>query len=637
MNEGAAEARSRALVVVRDRPEAEALLAVGPIPPRAEVVAGTGAAHTTLTARGVDCCPPGAAALGPCVETQAREQIRRLAQRLRQVKALTTDGLPLGALLWGPLFRALTPLVTSLRAADVILARERPTELLVPIASSRAAVVASLDHFEGLAVSAEAHGVPCRALGPPAGASAASLLRLWRVWRTWHGLRLLLRAFAWPRVLRGPRPEPADIVLSPWSAAELAALRPVAAALVEAASTVAAVESPAYYAAQPAVGRPDTGVPLHLLGQFSATGDWLAARRAGAAAARVVAGLIADGTIPELLDSERSQLLPRMGALRRLPVVLGWEAAYAALTHAASERCLRSLGARAVVVSKCRGVEMAAFLAAAAGLGLPSAFLPHGLYRKDPIWRDVQATVVLADGPHLATLLTSRGHPAETVAVVGPPKYDAALRRLRTGRDSICRELGLDPAHRFVCVAATGEPTFASAACAALAPEAAARDWRILVKLHPRFSGPQDRRDVHRAAGARARLFTHVDPLLVYAVSEALVTGVSTSAFEAMIVGTPVVYMGSLEQDRVHGYAAAGAAAHAPTSHALAEVVAEVVESPQRRAELIARGREFAARHFAGLDGRAAERCARAVRALAGGATAAEVIADLASAAQGPP
>lgn len=630
MTEAAPEAESRALVVVRDVPEAVAVAAVRRLPRGAMIVAATEAAHQALIAHGLECHPPQDFGLGPHVRTQAREQIRLAAEHLAQDQSLTVERVPLGRLVWGPVFRTLTPMMTALHLADRIFARARPDEVLVPLAPSREAVMFSLDHLDGVTVSAESPATPCRPLWPPGSQLGRLLARSWRLWRALSTPRLLARSFLWPRVSAWGHPPPADIVLSPWSAAELASLRPVAGALLARRASAAAVESPAYYADRSARAHPDQTLPCYPLGRFSAAADWLAARRAAKAAARAVRGLIADGTLPGLLDPARSHLLARTGALRRLPIVLGWEAAYAHLTYAATRRCLEHLQARAVVVSKARGVEMESFVLAVADLRLPCLFLPHGLYADDPGWPRIPATLVAADGPHLVNVLTSRGHPPDSLAIVGPPKYDAALRALSAGRDALCRELGLDPAHRFVCVAATGDPRFARTACRALAAKAGDRGWQLLVKLHPRFTAPQYRQELLKASGGRARLVADADSLLVYAVSQAVVTGVSTSALEAMVAGVPVVYMGSLESES-YGYAAEGAAAHAPNADGLATVVAEAVESAERRAQLIARGREFAARHFGGMDGRAAERCAQAALALADGASVPEVISLVSS------
>jgi len=600
------------------------------MPRGAVIVPETRAAYECRTAKGFECLPPQAVGLGPHIRTQAREQIRHLAQRLLEARALDTDDVPLTRLLWDPLFRALTPLMTALYTADLVLTQQHPAELLVPIAPSRPVLMQSLDHLDGLTVAAQALGLPCQALWPPDMGLGRLLPRLWRLWRLLAGSRLLIRGFLCPRFSPQPRPASADFVLSPWSAAELASLRPVAAALLEAGSTVAAVESPFYYAAS-RIARPEAMLPRYLLGRFSRAADWWPARRTARAVAKAVKALIANGTIPQLLDPGRAHLLPQTGALRRLPIVLAWEAAYARLAYAAARRCLTHLRTRAVVAAKCQGVEMSSLLAAAGDLGLPSVFLPHGLYADDPSWHRIPATLVLADGPYLAEILASRGHPPEALAIVGPPKYDSALSARQAGREPLCRQLGLDPAHRFVCVAATGECQFALAACAALVQEAPARGWRLLVKLHPRFSGPHARRDLQQAAGPQAQLFSDVDPLLLYAVSDLVVTGVSTSAFEAMLVGTPVVYMGNAEEE-VYGYVTSGAAAHAPDAARLPQVVAEVLESPARPSDLIARGCQFVASHLAPLDGGAAERCARTARALADGATIAQVLADLARA-----
>ncbi len=618
-----------ALILAPDVGEAEAL-PVAAVPFGATIVAGTQAAHERLGSLGLEGRAPEALGLGPHIRRQARERIRNVAQCLCDDPALTVEGAPLGRFIWDPLFRALTPLMTGLLAGDVVLERHRPSQLLVPVAASPSAMMRSLEYLDGVSAVAESRGVACGALWPPAAALRRTLRRLWRPWRVAAGSHLIVRSFLLPRLSPCRRPREADIVVSPWSAAEQASLLPVAEALLARNARLAAVETPHYYALAPTGARAHEAVPRYLLGCFSRGADWAVALRAARSVAAHVKARIADDTVPALLDRDRAAGLAEAGALLRLPIALAWEAARARLSYDASRRCFDQLGARLVLASKCRGVEMSPFLIAAASLGTPSVFLPHGLYADDAAWRAVPATLVLADGPLLAEILISRGQSADALAIVGQPKYDAALSAVPAGREALCHGLGLDPAGRFVCVAGTGDAGFARSACASLAPEAGRRGWRLLVRLHPRLANEGERRRVREAAGTEPLQFPDDDPLLLYAVSQVVVTGVSTAAIEAMLVGTPVVYVGGLEED-VHGYAEAGAVARAADPSHLASTVAEVMDAPSRRAELIARGREFAATRFVGTDGRAAERCAGAILALANGASVTDVIASLAA------
>ncbi len=274
-----------------------------------------------------------------------------------------------------------------------------------------------------------------------------------------------------------------------------------------------------------------------------------------------------------------------------------------------------------------------AFLAAIRPFGVPSIHVPHGVYVKErlvgaDVHGGVHTDVVAAGGPVQREWFVARGVATDRLVVTGNPAWDRLCGRRRDEFPPLALPpgpvvtvatswLGTVCAHQEFMAAQHDSWTRAALAGAARLKRARP-DVRVVVKLHP--SAPADEaarlQTLAVAAGVVPDLVTSGDAAPILARSDVLVTLPSTIAIEAMLLGTPVVAP-EFEYDglAVETTEATGAAVAA----ALERVLGPYGRSPV----FAARRAFFLARYNGPSDGRAGERVAALVDAVAARAGAA--------------
>ena len=164
----------------------------------------------------------------------------------------------------------------------------------------------------------------------------------------------------------------------------------------------------------------------------------------------------------------------------------------------------------------------------------------------------------------------------------------------------------------------------------------------FLVKLHLK-----DRPEYYRAALARPGqrlLFVQAgrDADLPSSIVDwlqncrAVLTGASTVATEAMLMGVPVVTMDFQREIRGVDFIEAGATRHVTTFEQLAAAVNELLQGEALPADLAASVQRYLAENFHTLDGRASDRGAVALLELGGLALGGAAASNAASSAHLP-
>ncbi len=422
----------------------------------------------------------------------------------------------------------------------------------------------------------------------------------WRIGGWWQGERRIQRSFVAParRGLRedeaGSAKGPPWAVVSPCSGAEIGALAPL---LEEWQSSgefrPLLVEVPQYYAPATAgyVGRADwQGRAIQPLGAWMPREALL--ERGLVARELAARSLQKQEALVEAL-TWRGISLPDLPSVQmRLQRLTQREAPYACLAYRSAEELFRRVRPAVLVVAASFGPEMRSLMLAARAQGVPVAYLPHARHVDDPRWGWTDADLVLADGPAFAEQVIRRGQPEETVRVVGMPKHDRFVRLLAESDAAAAKGvLGLDADRDYVCLAATPELERDAAFC------------------------PAVRERLLAAAGGEVPLLVDCDPLLAFRASAVMVSGRSATGLEAMIAGTPVIYLGPREED-TYGYEESGAALAVRRPEELPAALARVLDEQGLRTQLIARGAEYAKRNFGELDGRATQRAVALIREL---------------------
>ncbi len=508
---------------------------------------------------------------------------------------------------------------------EAILEQHRPAEVHVPAPVRRGYYMADEMLAESVRLVAERRGTPVRQIGPAIRRTRAALHGLkWRV-----GLALSrnrhLRQASLTTPSRPPTLGPAasdrrgTICVGPCWGAELQSHQAVSDALRQRGWRLAFFEIPSYYSRpdwRPDV-LPESVTPVGAWGGSQAfvravrASEELYERLADVDAARRHQHVFRTLGV-NLLDSSylRSRLLRLATSEARLGVAM----------HVCGRAMCDALKPDLLLCVKGEGPDVRGIMDGAQQAGVPVVFMPHGINADDPRWADIHADLVLAYGDQFAEVIARRSGGKIPTTVIGTPKYDSFFREAQK-RDlaQVRADFGMPPHPLWIGVATTDRPEQDLENTRAARSFADSHgDVGVLVKTHPRLSQPELVQRFREAAGPDGVVLSKVDTMQALWCCDAIVTGVSSAAIEALAAGRPVIYVGNPTDD-IHGYAREGVVVSVPTPAEVPTTLAHLSADSETLASLVRQGREFAARRLGPLDGEATERAVAEIEGLATG------------------
>ncbi len=269
--------------------------------------------------------------------------------------------------------------------------------------------------------------------------------------------------------------------------------------------------------------------------------------------------------------------------------------------------------------------------------GLPTAGLQHGFiyrhwlnYRHEPDEMQPSATrptdrgfprpdvTLLYDG-YAERHLREAGHfPPASLQVTGSPGLDTLMERMaRLTADDLAavrHEVGAGATDRLVLVAtkfAQIQAVFADLVRAA----GGVPGVRLVVKCHPAET-PEAYLDASQDAAHVTVAPASADLARLVAAARLVVTVNSTVAIDALVLGVPALVVAL--PNNLTPFVDAGVMMGAPTAADIGPTLARAVDDERWRAQAHEAARAFLAQHRMLPDGRAAERAANAIVALAG-------------------
>ncbi len=250
--------------------------------------------------------------------------------------------------------------------------------------------------------------------------------------------------------------------------------------------------------------------------------------------------------------------------------------------------------------------------------GIPSLDLPHAEAADAIAIRGVAYDCMASYGPRATEVLRAAGVPEGRIVEIGAPRFDP-LVRLAAERS---RATGLGRRVVFAAQYVTGAMTREGLeAClrAAVAAAHAFEAGELVVVPHPAEQPGTAAGLVASLARPAVTVRVAADTGLHAEIAGAslMVTGWSNSVFEAAVAGIPAI---AVNPGRVApvDFAADGLAIGASDEASAASAAVELRNAPARDAA-VARARSVATQRLGPMDGRASERAARLMMALARG------------------
>ncbi len=268
----------------------------------------------------------------------------------------------------------------------------------------------------------------------------------------------------------------------------------------------------------------------------------------------------------------------------------------------AFERNLRR--AHAAIAMETESPLARGFVRYARAAGVPVTVVQHGILAGAFSYRRTDGDRVAAWGPADAVWFRAQLPHASRVEATGCPRYDS----LTAGSEEDAprsRHLVLYASQPFV----QDRPSRSAwerdeALEMALHAAEQLKDMSLLVKWHP--AEPAERLPA-RARGL-AREAHGGDAMDVIRRSRAVLAASSTVAFEAMLLGRPVIFLGPADPSSPFHPPEDGAGLRALDSPMLVRQLHKVLPEGPARAEVLRGQRDFLARSYAPLDGGAATR-----------------------------
>ena len=252
--------------------------------------------------------------------------------------------------------------------------------------------------------------------------------------------------------------------------------------------------------------------------------------------------------------------------------------------------------------------------------GIPVTVLQHGILAGAFSYRKTEGDRIAAWGPTDAAWFRSQlGRPV-WVEATGCPRYDGltegipgavpkSLRNLPHGSHAV-----LYASQPFVQDRADRSPWERHEAFRmALEAVSRSRDLVLLVKRHP-----AEREETAAALGfdpSRIRAIHGGNTFNLIRRSEVVLAVSSTVSFEAMLLDRPVVFLGAADLSSPFHPPEDGSGVRAHSAAELAARLREILDHAQNRESILRGQRDYLARHYAPLDGRAARRVVEFLRA----------------------
>ncbi len=241
-----------------------------------------------------------------------------------------------------------------------------------------------------------------------------------------------------------------------------------------------------------------------------------------------------------------------------------------------------------------------------------SLVVQHGVMEVCAIFAPLRSDVAAVWGPFYKKELVRLGVKPSNVTVTGNPRWDEVINRMNANAfdvSAIKHRLHIPEGRKVLVWAAQkylANKNEVDRSIITAARELAGRGIHVVIKPHP-----EERAYRYRLACMRAHCPAQVVGGQLYdllSIADAVVTGTSTTALDAMLFGKPVVSVNLSGGRDKHPYAEEGAALGAYTESQVRIQLERALFDARTQQRLLRGSRQFLHRQANGLDGHASKR-----------------------------
>jgi len=227
---------------------------------------------------------------------------------------------------------------------------------------------------------------------------------------------------------------------------------------------------------------------------------------------------------------------------------------------------------------------------------------------------------IVAMSPFAREILLSCGVQESEIVVTGRPVYDILVRQ-RFNRRRICRKFGLDPDKKIILYTTENIGAFQTrktiyAICRAIRELVihfqSSKQWskvpQFFVKVHPEEVDIDTYKDIISEVRVGALVSRTGDIYEILSICDILITGFSTTALDAMILGKPVITINLTKMKNPVPFAESGAAIGVYDEKNLAKAIEDALYNENVKRKMRQAQKQFIYEHAYKVDGKSSKR-----------------------------
>jgi len=252
---------------------------------------------------------------------------------------------------------------------------------------------------------------------------------------------------------------------------------------------------------------------------------------------------------------------------------------------------------------------------------IPTLFLQHGAFGEDTIFDIIIADKIAVQGNFTKKILLKMGCNPKDIVITGQPRYDLLANR-KFDKDKVFKEFDLNPNKKLVLLTTQpmrfwgGEGKEALIRGVLLAMKELTQ-YQLLIKLHPMEEKEYNfYARITKEIGVDAKIVYDADIYELINACDVMVTGFSTTVFEAVILDKPVITINLTHKPDLMPYAESGIAVGVSRVEDIKPAIKKALENTGLRKRLEKNRKKFIREHLYKIDGKSTERVVNLIEAM---------------------
>jgi len=242
---------------------------------------------------------------------------------------------------------------------------------------------------------------------------------------------------------------------------------------------------------------------------------------------------------------------------------------------------------------------------------IKSVLVQHGFYfGESPDVRPLKISKLAVFGPYTKNFLVKKGEEPLKIVVTGQPRFDNLLNK-KFDVMKIKKELNMPFNKKIVLYTSDHDCDMEMKELIDVFKQT---DFYLILKLHPDQKEPEFANIFKKRENVL--LIKNFDIYNLIVVSDIVITALSTTGLEGMIMGKPLIMLNLINKSDLAGYTKLGAAVGVYKKEDILPAVKKILENKEFLSDLKKKMKEHVRYHCYKQDGKASERVAKLIESM---------------------